>query len=135
MKTNQLSLSTPCPACQSSLSLKALGCSNCGCEVRGAISLSPLARLDDELSHFLMVFVHCGGKIGDVEKALGISYPTVKAKLAKLQADLTPDSIDSSPSQKMVTSSGVMELLKNFEAGVISYDEMTEKLKKIKEKQ
>lgn len=82
-----------------------------------------------------MVFVHCGGKIGDVEKALGISYPTVKAKLAKLQAALTPDSIDSSPSQKMVTSSGVMELLKNFEAGVISYDEMTEKLKKIKEKQ
>lgn len=129
MKTNQLSLSTPCPACHSELHLKALGCASCGCEVRGSISLSPLARLDDDLSHFLMVFVHCGGKIGDVEKALGISYPTVKAKLAKLQEALSPEKEEEHSS-----SSQVMELLSQFEAGKVSYEEMTAQLKILKEK-
>jgi hypothetical protein len=76
-----------------------------------------------------MVFVHCGGKIGDVEKALGISYPTVKAKLAKLQEALSPEKEEEHSS-----SSQVMELLSQFEAGKVSYEEMTAQLKILKEK-
>lgn len=130
MKTNQLNLSTPCPACENKLSLKVLGCDSCGTEIRGAISISPLARLDAEMTHFLLVFIHCGGKIGDVEKALGISYPTVKAKLAQLQEVL------SSKPELNETSTGhsVMELLQQFEKGDISFEEMNQKLNELKEK-
>lgn len=129
MKKNQLSLSTPCPACQSKLSLKVLGCDACGTEVRGAISLSPLASLDDEMTRFLLVFVHCGGKIGDVEKALGISYPTVKAKLAQLQ-----EALSTEPEANQSEGVSVMELLQQFESGEISYEEMNQKLTELKEK-
>lgn len=92
--------------------------------------MSPLARLDDEMTHFLLVFIHCGGKIGDVEKALGISYPTVKAKLAQLQEVLSakPQESTSHPGQS------VMELLQQFEKGEISYEEMNQKLTELKEK-
>lgn len=137
MKRNQLTLSTPCPACQSKLSLKVLGCNSCGTEIRGAISLSPLARLDSEMTHFLMVFIHCGGKIGDVEKALGISYPTVKAKLAQLQEVLSTEiEKDLAPEKASPLTNGnsVMELLQQFERGEISYEEMTLKLTELKEK-
>lgn len=134
MKNGNLSLSTPCPNCQSSLTLKALGCESCGCEVRGPISLSPLAKLNDEMTHFLMVFVHCGGKISDVEKALGISYPTVKAKLSKLQSLLSPD---QEKEQDTLSSSQkkIMDVLSAFEAGEVGYEEMVEKIKGLKEKQ
>ena len=130
MKKNQLNLSTPCPACQNKLSLKVLGCDSCGTEVRGAISLSPLARLDDEMTHFLLVFIHCGGKIGDVEKALGISYPTVKAKLAQLQEVLSTEPVKNDS----LKGNSVMELLQQFETGEISFEEMNLKLTELKEK-
>ena len=92
--------------------------------------MSPLASLDDEMTHFLMVFVHCGGKIGDVEKALGISYPTVKAKLAQLQEALSTEPVKKHSS----TENSVMALLHQFEQGEISYEEMNHKLNELKEK-
>ncbi len=131
MKTGNLSLNTPCPACQSELSLKALGCDRCGCEVKGAISLSPLAKLDSEMTHFLMVFIHSGGKIGDVEKALGISYPTVKAKLSKLQSLLFLDEI----TKEETPENQVIDLLAKLESGEMGYEEVMNKVKKLKEKQ
>jgi hypothetical protein len=133
MEKSSLSLSTPCPACQSALTLKALGCEQCGCEVRGVISMSPLAKLNDEMTHFLMVFVHCGGKISDVEKALGISYPTVKAKLGKLQTLLTFDS-DAESEELEGPQADIMKSLSAFESGAISYEAMMKSIRKIKEK-
>lgn len=132
MEKQALSLSTPCPSCQSALSLKALGCTQCGCEIRGVISMSPLARLDDEMTHFLMVFIHCGGKISDVEKALGISYPTVKTKLAKLQGLLSSDSSDKT-GELSASQDAVMSVLSAFESQEIGYEEMMKKIKKLKE--
>lgn len=49
-----------------------------------AFTGSWLHNLNDDQLHFLSVFVHCEGKIKDVEKALGVSYPTVKSQLAQL---------------------------------------------------
>lgn len=132
MKETKLNLQTPCPACHGELRLKALGCDQCGCEVKGAIKLSPLARLDSEMTHFLMVFIHSGGKIGDVEKALGISYPTVKAKLAKLQNLLSLEEMntgEASAEEKVIT------LLAALESGEMDYDSVMTKIKRLKEKQ
>ena len=131
MKEIKLSLQTPCPACHGELRLKALGCAECGCEVKGAIKLSPLARLDNEMTHFLMVLIHSGGKIGNVEKALGISYATVKAKLSKLQNLLSLDEMtpDESPEEKVIS------LLAALESGEMEYETVMKKIKRLKEKQ
>lgn len=130
MNKTKLNLQTPCPACHGELRLKALGCDQCGCEVKGAIKLSPLARLDSEMTHFLMVFIHAGGKIGDVEKALGISYPTVKAKLGKLQSLL---SLDEMSGQESSTEEKVISLLASLESGEMDYQTVMNKIKKLKD--
>jgi hypothetical protein len=47
----------------------------------GSFPHPPLARLAPEHQSFLQTFVLCRGVIRDVEKRLGISYPTVRARL------------------------------------------------------
>jgi hypothetical protein len=79
-----------------------------------------------------MVFIHCGGKISDVEKALGISYPTVKTKLAKLQGLLSSDSSDKT-GELSASQDAVMSVLSAFESQEIGYEEMMKKIKKLKE--
>jgi hypothetical protein len=55
---------------------------------RGAISrFGRLTRLDDEQLEFVEVFLRCRGVIKNVEDMLGVSYPTVRARLnATLEA-------------------------------------------------
>ena len=43
-----------------------------------------LARLNDQQLEFVEVFLRCEGTIKDVEDMLGISYPTVKSRLANV---------------------------------------------------
>lgn len=45
-------------------------------------------RFSDEERYFILVFLQCSGVIQDVEKIMGISYPTVKAKLKDIQRKL-----------------------------------------------
>jgi hypothetical protein len=45
---------------------------------------SPVARLNDEQEAFLRLFVLSRGNLSDVERSLGVSYPTVRAKLDDL---------------------------------------------------
>ncbi|NLW51316.1 MAG: DUF2089 domain-containing protein [Candidatus Brocadiaceae bacterium] len=56
-------------------------CDACGTELRGSFSLPRLARLPRELQDVVEVFLSCRGNIKEVERRLGISYPTVSKKL------------------------------------------------------
>jgi hypothetical protein len=47
-----------------------------------------LCRLPEDLYQFLLVFVKNRGVIRDVEKELGISYPTVRSRLDAVLAAL-----------------------------------------------
>ena len=76
-----------------------------------------------------MIFIHCGGKIGDVEKALGISYPTVKAKLKKLQELLSPQDEKLQATQQ----SQIMELLVKVESGEMDYEQVMKEINDLKE--
>ncbi len=49
------------------------------------------ATLSQEDLHFLRIFIHTEGHIREMESALGVSYPTVKARLAELKARLESD--------------------------------------------
>lgn len=46
------------------------------------------AVLSGEDLHLLRIFVHCEGSIREMEAALGVSYPTVKARVAALRQKL-----------------------------------------------
>jgi len=58
-----------------------IGCHSCGSKVEGHFGLDWLGALSPEQLAFVKVFLICRGKIKDVEEALGLSYPTVIARL------------------------------------------------------
>ena len=55
-----------------------------GIAVEGAFELPPLARLPAEEQVFIMAFVRADGSIKEMERAFGISYPTVKSRLSRI---------------------------------------------------
>lgn len=70
-----------CPVCESVLRVSELSCTACRTRLCGDFPPPPLARLSQEHQSFIETFVRCRGVIRDVERMLGISYPTVRARL------------------------------------------------------
>ncbi len=61
---------------------------DCGLQVETRYAGNEFSALDDESLHMLRIFVACEGRIRDMEAALGVSYPTVKTRLAELRTRL-----------------------------------------------
>lgn len=80
-----------------------------------------LARLDRAQLEFVETFLRCRGTIKNVEDMLGISYPTVKARLANVLDALgfAPDEELPEPERRRARR----EILADLAAGRISTDE------------
>ncbi len=72
---------TNCPVCNSNLIVERLKCNKCGTVIENEFELSRLNYLNREQLKFIEVFLASRGNIKDVERELGISYPTVRSKL------------------------------------------------------
>lgn len=70
-----------CPICQHTLHVTKLACNHCHTVIENDFSLSKFATFTKEQMDFIEVFLLKRGNIKEVEKALGISYPTVRGKL------------------------------------------------------
>ena len=70
-----------CPSCGGELEIRELRCTWCETEIRSHFAPCDFCRLSEEQSTFLRLFVTSRGNLSDVEKRLGVSYPTVRAKL------------------------------------------------------
>jgi len=73
-----------CPICGAEMRVTRLRCVNCDSELSGSFTLGKLFNLKPEQLRFVEVFVKNEGKIKDVETELGISYPTVRARLREV---------------------------------------------------
>ncbi len=74
-------LPAQCPACEGKLVVTRLQCPACGTEVAGAFALSRLASLREPHASLLELFLRLRGNMKELERALGLSYPTVRARL------------------------------------------------------
>jgi hypothetical protein len=79
---------TSCPVCRNTLKITKLHCSHCHTSIENDFELSKLASLSPEQLDFVEVFLASRGNIKEVEKELGISYPTVRGKLNEIIASL-----------------------------------------------
>jgi hypothetical protein len=70
-----------CPVCSSRLKVTRLKCDECNTVIENQFELSKFDYLNSEQLSFIEIFLKSRGNIKDVEKELGISYPTVRAKL------------------------------------------------------
>lgn len=101
-----------------------------GVTIRGRFEIPRYAKLDAEQARFLETFLRCRGMLNSVERELGISYPTVRARLdALLEAlDLTPVK-DESPKREKISDSNKKKILDQLEKGEITAEEAKERLK------
>ena len=70
-----------CPACGEALAVRRLECPDCGTGVEGQFAPSPYAALSADQEAFLELFLRARGNLREVERVLGLSYPTVRARL------------------------------------------------------
>ena len=70
-----------CPVCGQTLEVTRLRCRHCASELTGQFAPCRFCLLEDKQLQFVETFLRCRGSIKEVEKALGISYPTVRNML------------------------------------------------------
>jgi hypothetical protein len=88
-----------CPVCAGELAVTRLHCGTCGTTLEGDFSVGRFGRLNREQTQLLESFLRSRGNLRDMERELGISYPTVRARVEALvralgfgpRADAEPD--------------------------------------------
>lgn len=70
-----------CPICSEALHVARLECASCGTSLEGSFTLGRFHSLTPDQLEFLETFIRCRGSFKDVERDLGISYPTVRSRL------------------------------------------------------
>ena len=90
--------------------------------ITGEFELPPLARLRYEDQVFMGEFVRCHGSIKYMEKAFGVSYPTVKNRLNRIIQQLQLVQVE-----QLSAHDEIFDLL---ERGEISVQEAAERLER-----
>jgi len=73
-----------CPSCSGVLNPVKYVCSNCGTEVAGDFSVCPFCSLDTENRKLLELFLLARGNLKAVQRMLGVSYPTARARIEEM---------------------------------------------------
>src|SRR5947209_5046320 len=73
---------TRCPVCESALGVSELKCGRCQTSIRGVFAACRFCSLTPEHLAFIELFLRCEGNLSRVEKEMGVSYPTVRNRLA-----------------------------------------------------
>jgi hypothetical protein len=73
-----------CPVCQGELTITRLHCRSCGTALEGEFGVGRFGRLEREQLTFLESFLRSRGNLKEMERELGISYPTVRGRLEGL---------------------------------------------------
>lgn len=108
-----------CPFCEGKLEISRLACAHCDTSIETTLPIPAFFRLPADLQEFVMIFLRCQGKIRDVEKELGISYPTVIKRLDLVNVLLG----------NQAAPSGRKDILEQLERGEITVQEATQLLK------
>ncbi|MFA5524995.1 MAG: DUF2089 domain-containing protein [Tissierellales bacterium] len=70
-----------CPVCNHEMNVTRIHCDYCETTIEGNFTLCKFCRLNEDQKNFVEVFIKNRGNIKEIEKELGISYPTVRSKL------------------------------------------------------
>lgn len=116
-----------CPVCDHEMSISRLTCTNCQTRLEGEFSPCRFCRLPADQIEFIEVFIKCRGNIKDVEKELGISYPTVRNRLESVIQALgyRAEKIDPQDDRE-----SRQKILASLEKGEITSQEAVRLLKK-----
>ena len=115
-----------CPVCGAQLAIIRLGCAACGTELAGVFQPCEFCALNDKEIEMLRVFLSSRGNLREVEKYLGVSYPTARLRFAELleklglgeaaepEPALTQDQILSEVASGALSPAEAQELIKQL---------------------
>lgn len=101
-----------CPVCNRELTVIRLKCDSCDTVIENNFRLSKFDYLSDEELYFTETFLRCRGNIKEVEKELGISYPTVRSKLDAVIKKL---GYDAGSDERTARKEEILKALENGE--------------------
>jgi hypothetical protein len=99
-----------CPICEHELTITRLNCRNCGTSLEGEFSVGRFSRLSREQLALLESFLRSRGNLRELERELGISYPTVRGRVDALlrtlgiAVDDTAERPDAAPVTEAIES-------------------------------
>jgi hypothetical protein len=119
-----------CPVCGDQLAVIRLGCGSCGTEIAGVFRSCEFCALNEKETEMLRVFLSSRGNLREVEKHLGVSYPTARLRFAELleklglgetpepETALTREEILSEVASGALTPAEAQELITRLEMAV-----------------
>ena len=84
-----------CPACGGQVIITECRCSQCKLQMRGEFRPGRFLNLSDDQLTFIQVFLSARGNLSEVERILGVSYPTIRNKLDEINEILMHTSEDT----------------------------------------
>ena len=123
---------TRCPCCHQPLQVTQLACPACDIRVQGQFERGcRFCALDDDDRRLLDVFLGCRGVVRDMERALGVSYPTVRARVDALLSALGYGPAKAGAASAHERASRRREILDALEAGTMTPDEAATALREL----
>ena len=110
-----------CPVCGERLALTRLSCRACGTELSGEFESCEFCSISPEDRQVLRVFLASRGNMKDLERHLGVSYPTARARFDALLARLGLAPERPAPTPKV-------DLLEQLAKGEIDVEQAMQKL-------
>ena len=110
-----------CPVCNERLALTRLSCPACDTELSGGFASCEFCALSNEDRDVLRVFLASRGNMKDLERHLGVSYPTARARFDSLLGKIGIDR-PAAPSPTRV------ELMEQVARGEIDIEEALKRL-------
>ncbi|HMQ36115.1 MAG TPA: DUF2089 domain-containing protein [Micropruina sp.] len=118
---------TDCPVCGDELVTSRLGCPGCGTELSGHFARCAFCALDAKELELLTVFLSSRGNLREVEKHLGVSYPTARARFTDLLVKLglagEPDAASDGSASDAPASGTREQVLAQVAAGTLAPDQ------------
>lgn len=129
-----------CPVCAGELAVSRLHCRQCGTALEGDFTVGRFSRLSREQTTLLESFLRSRGNLREMERELGISYPTVRARVEALvralgfgQRDaVADDESDSDPdaaTARHATPAGRTEILERLARREITAEEAAQAIR------
>jgi hypothetical protein len=111
-----------CPVCGDRLALTRLSCRSCGTELSGEFESCEFCSLGPDDRQVLRVFLSSRGNMKDLERHLGVSYPTARARFDALLSRL------GLAAERPAPTPARMEMLEQLAKGEIDVDQALQKL-------
>ncbi|HEX6487914.1 MAG TPA: DUF2089 domain-containing protein [Candidatus Dormibacteraeota bacterium] len=110
-----------CPVCGERLRLTRLSCRACGTEISGDFEACEFCALNSEDRQTLRVFLASRGNMRELERHLGVSYPTARARFDTLLSRLGIERAAPPPTDRL-------DVLEALARGELPVDEALDRL-------